>query len=95
VPPPDYEARLKIFELNMSGKPVDDLEFERLATLTDGYSGADIRHICVKASLIPFKESIKSGEVRGITMVDMLSVMENIKPSINEEMVKRYGGFKF
>lgn len=95
VPPPDYEARLKIFELNMSGKPVDDVEFERLATLTDGYSGADIRHICVKASLIPFKESIKSGEERGITMDDMLSVMENIKPSINEEMVKRYGGFKF
>ncbi len=95
VPPPDYVARKKIFELNMSGKPLDDLDFERLATLTDGYSGADIRHICVKASLIPFKESIKSGDERGITMADMLNVMENIKPSINEEMVKRYGGFTF
>lgn len=95
VPPPDYEARLKIFELNMSGKPVDDVAFETLATLTDGYSGADIRHICVKASLIPFKESIKSGDVRGISMDDMLNVMEKIKPSINREMVKRYEGFTF
>ena len=95
VPPPDYNARKRIFELNMSGKPVDDLDFETLATLTDGYSGADIRHICVKASLIPFKESIKSGGERGVTMDDMLSVMENIKPSINKAMVKRYGGFKF
>jgi transitional endoplasmic reticulum ATPase len=95
VPPPDYAARLKIFELNMSGKPLDDLDFERLATLTDGYSGADIRHICVKASLIPFKESIKTGDVRMITMDDILSVMETIKPSINKEMVKRYEGFMF
>jgi len=95
VPPPDHEAREKIFELNMRGKPLGDIDFETLAELTDGYSGADIRHICVKASLVPFKEAIKTGEERSISMSDMLSVMENIKPSINREMVKRYEEFKF
>ncbi len=95
VPPPDYEARKKIFELNLEGKPQEEIGVDALADLTAGYSGADIRHICVKASLIPFKESIKTGAVRGITMEDMRSVMETIKPSINTEMVKKYEEFKF
>jgi SpoVK/Ycf46/Vps4 family AAA+-type ATPase len=95
VPPPDYEARKKIFELNLKGKPLADIDLGSLADLTEGYSGADLRHICVKASLIPFKESIKTGEERGIAMDDMRSVMEVIKPSINREMVKKYEEFKF
>jgi len=95
VPPPDYEARKKIFELNLEGKPQEEIGFDTLAELTEGYSGADIRHICVKASLIPFKESIKTGAVRGITMTDLRSVMEGIKPSINTGMVRRYEEFTF
>jgi transitional endoplasmic reticulum ATPase len=95
VPPPDYEARKKIFELNLKGKPLDEIGFDALAELTEGYSGADLRHICVKASLIPFKESIKTGEERGIAMDDMRSVMGDIKPSINREMVRKYEEFKF
>jgi len=95
VPPPDLEARRKIFELNMKGKPLADIDLDSLAELTEGYSGADVRHICVKASLIPFKESIRTGEERGITMTDVLNVMEHIKPSINREMVRRYAEIKF
>lgn len=96
VPPPDFESRKKILELNLKGKPLsEDVDFSTLAELTDGYSGADIRLICLKASLIPFKESIKTGDERKITANDFLEVMENIKPSINKEMVKKYEEFKF
>jgi len=95
VPPPDFEARKKIFELNFRDKPLGKIDFDKLAQLADGYSGADIRHICIKASLIPFKESINTGEERKISLEDILSVMEKIKPSISEEMVKKYRDFQF
>ncbi len=96
VPPPDFGSRRKIFELNLKGKPLSsDVDLDKLAELTDGYSGADIRHICLKASLIPFKESIQTGDERKIAIEDFLKVMENIKPSINIEMVRKYEEFKF
>ena len=81
--------------MNLRDKPLEEINFEKLAELADGYSGADIRHICVKASLIPFKESISTGEDRKISMEDILSVMEKINPSISEEMVKKYRDFQF
>ena len=95
IGPPDLEARIKIFQLNLKGKPLGDFDFEELARMADGYSGADIRHICMKASLIPFRESITTGEDREILIDDMLIVMEKVKPSIGEDMVKKYASFKF
>lgn len=95
VPPPDLEARIKIFQLNLKGKPLGEIDFNELGKLAEGYSGADIRHICMKASLIPFKESINTGEDREILVDDFLIVMENIKPSISVEMVKKYRDFNF
>jgi hypothetical protein len=72
-----------------------EIRFDTLTEQTEGYSEADIRHICVQASLIPFKKLIKTGAVRRITMEDIHNVMETIKPSINREMVKKYREFKF
>lgn len=42
VPPPDLEARRELFKLGLSGRPHDDIDFDRLAELTEGYSSADI-----------------------------------------------------
>lgn len=96
VPPPDFEARKRIFELNLKDKPLsEDIDFAKLAELTNGYSGADIRQICLKASVIPFREFIETGEERKITMEDFLKVFSAIKPSINENMIEKYLKFKF
>ncbi|MFQ5975416.1 MAG: ATP-binding protein, partial [Candidatus Hydrothermarchaeales archaeon] len=43
VHPPDFEARKKIFELNLREKPLsEDIDFDKLAEMSEGYSGADI-----------------------------------------------------
>ncbi|MCL0093000.1 ATP-binding protein [Dehalococcoidia bacterium] len=96
VPPPDSQARKKIFELNLQGKPLaEDIDFDNLAQMTEGHSGADIRQICLKASLIPFRENIQTGIARDVEMRDLVEVIHKTGPSIDQKMVEKYGRFKF
>ena len=46
VPPPETSARAKIFELLLSGKPVETLDYNLLAAKTSRFSAADIKAIC-------------------------------------------------
>jgi transitional endoplasmic reticulum ATPase len=96
IPPPDLNARIKMFELNLKVRPLEnDIDFKKLAEQTEGYSGADIKQVCLKSALIPFHESIEAGIKRGISMSDLLSVLNVVKPSINPKVVKEYEQFKF
>lgn len=102
VPPPDKEVRKKIFELNLRGKPLaSDIDFDKLVEMTEVpllyvcYSGADIKQICLKASLIPFRETIQSGIERNIEMRDLTEAINAVKPSIDKEMIEKYERFSF
>lgn len=94
VPLPDYEASKKILELNLSGKPLaDDISFDEIAKMLEGYSGADIANICRKACNIPFLEAIKTGEERNVEMRDILSVIHETKPSVSQKDLKKFEQF--
>jgi len=96
IPPPDSAARKKMFELYMKNKPLsNDIDFDILAEKSKGYSGADIKDVCIKASVIPFKESIITGIERDIVMRDLMKALENVKPSINEKDLKRFEEYSF
>lgn len=96
IPPPDYEARKKIFQLNLKEKPLsENIDFDELAKISEGYSGADIAYICAKVSTIPFIESIETGNERNIEMRDILEVMDKIKPSVSKETVEKFEKFSF
>jgi transitional endoplasmic reticulum ATPase len=94
IPPPDLEARRKIFELNIEGKPLSyDIDLDELAGLTENYSGADISYICKKAAAIPFKEAIETGEERDICMEDMKQAMDNVGPSLDEKVIEGFENY--
>ena len=59
----------------------------------EGYSGADIRRICEKASDIPFVESIKTGQARDIEMRDLLTAQHDVKQSVTRQMMDRFEKF--
>ncbi|MCK5341904.1 MAG: AAA family ATPase [Candidatus Heimdallarchaeota archaeon] len=91
IPPPDPEARRKIFELNLEDKPLSyDIDLDELSELTENYSGADISYICKKAAAIPFKESIETGEERDVCMEDMMQAMDIVGSSLDEKGIKRF-----
>jgi len=96
VPPPDLPARIKLFQLNLKARLQEaDIELNTLAELTNGYSGADIKQVCLKAALIPFREVIRGDSERGISMADLQKVLEDVKPSISHQIVEKYEHFQF
>jgi len=96
VPPPDLPARIKLFQLNLKGRlRATDIDPNKLAELTEGYSGADIKQVCLKAALIPFREVIRGNVERGINMADLQKVLEVVKPSISRAIIEKYESFAF
>lgn len=94
VPLPDRAARQRILWLNLNNKPLaSDVNLTELANLTQGYSGADIVHICQKARDIPFIEAVKTGQEREITMHDFLTVLQETRPSVDPKDLRKFEAF--
>lgn len=51
VPLPDQEARREMFKLHLNGRPCEDIDAEKLATMTDGYIASDIAYIVNDAAM--------------------------------------------
>ena len=59
IPLPDRESRISIFKANLRKSPIaDDLKLEKLADVTEGFSGADITEICQRAAKNAIRDSI-------------------------------------
>lgn len=93
VPPPDREARLKIFQLSLAKAKKEEIDYNLLADKTEGYSGADVAFICDKAKNEVYKEALKTEITRPIKTQDILRALEEIKPSINPDMLRKYKKF--
>jgi len=62
IPLPDHVARVSIFKANLRKSPVDEnISYEQLADVTDGFSGADITEICQRAAKNAIRDSIAVG----------------------------------
>lgn len=86
VLPPDLEAREAILRTHLRDRPVERIDTRRLAKATDGFSGADLAHLCESASENALMESVGSGEVRMIGMADFDQALGEIRPSIRPWM---------
>jgi AAA+ superfamily predicted ATPase len=82
VLPPDNAAREAIFRFHLRDRPVAGVNLGRLAKVTDGYSGADIAHICETASERALLDSIHRGEARMIGQPDLEASAAEVKPSL-------------
>ena len=53
IPAPDMNARKEMFRIHLTGRPLsDDVDYEMLASLTDGYASSDIAYIVNEAALV-------------------------------------------
>jgi len=93
VPPPDKESRKKIFEVHTRNmKLCKDVDLEKLADMTEGYSGADIAAVCREAGLNAIRRAIKEGKksIGCVSMADFEHALKKIRPSITKEMLQEY-----
>jgi transitional endoplasmic reticulum ATPase len=96
IPPPDARAREEIFKIHLRGKPLDkDVDLQKLVSLTEGYTGADIAALCNTAALIALRdflnkypkpeEARKHVEELKITMTHFEEALKKVRPMSKAE----------
>lgn len=96
IPMPNVLQRQKILELTLENEPVaDDVDILRLARLTDGFSGSDLRELCRNGSVYRVRDYMKNHHeaihdssedefqdaLRPITMEDLLASLNKMRES--------------
>jgi SpoVK/Ycf46/Vps4 family AAA+-type ATPase len=81
VTPPDEEARRSILHYHLQERPLDSINLAKLAAATEHFSGADLAHLCDSAAELAMADSVRSGEVRMITMKDFARALREVRPS--------------
>ncbi len=82
VLPPDEQAREAVFRYHLRDRPVAGIELRSLAARTDGFSAADIAHICESAAELALLDSARTGQIRMIGQDDLLAAVDQIRPSL-------------
>lgn len=78
---PDSEARSAIVRSHLRDRPVEGIDLGKVASRTDGLSGADLAHLCEAATQLAMADSLRSGQVRPVTMADVFAALAHIRPS--------------
>lgn len=80
IPLPDQPSRLGVLKANLRKTPLaKDIEMNFLATITDGFSGADLTEICQKAAKSAVRDSIEA-ESRMKTLIQKGGKAQNFDP---------------
>ncbi|GLT35861.1 hypothetical protein SLA2020_102770 [Shorea laevis] len=61
---PSIESREKILRTLLAKEKVEDLDFKELAAMTEGYSGSDLKNLCVTAAYRPVRELLKQERLK-------------------------------
>ncbi|HZD88429.1 MAG TPA: ATP-binding protein [Gaiellaceae bacterium] len=82
VLPPDAHAREAILRYHLRGRLIANIDTRKLVEQTEGYSGADLAHICETAAERALLDSARSGKVRMIETPDLETALSEVQPSI-------------
>jgi SpoVK/Ycf46/Vps4 family AAA+-type ATPase len=82
VLPPDAPARDAILRYHLRDRPIANIDTSKIVARSEGYSGADLAHVCETAAERALLDSARSGTVRMIEMRDLEAALAEVKPSI-------------
>lgn len=92
---PDDEAREQILRIHLDRVPGGEtLDFCQLAAMLDGYSGADIAGVCLKATDFPFRRQLQSGAPEILTQADIEQSIHASRASVDQAQLNRYERFR-
>ncbi len=91
---PNAKAREKILQDHLQDVYLDNtVTAQKLAELTEGYSGADLFGLCITAPQYPYIESCESGSERPVNMADFELALGQRPPSVTEAILEKYEAF--
>ncbi len=78
IPYPDEEALFEILKIHTQGKPLaNNVDLRKIASLIDGFSGADAGLLCHRASLIAIRKHLRNA--KGNVKIDKSHFREAIR----------------
>ncbi|WVZ73662.1 hypothetical protein U9M48_021945 [Paspalum notatum var. saurae] len=91
---PDAQNRVKILKILLSKENLEsDFKFDELANATEGYSGSDLKNLCVAAAYRPVHElleeekkgrvSNESSYLRPLKLDDFVQAKAKVSPSVS------------
>lgn len=90
IPLPDYDARKSIVKKQLSGIPVEEnLDYEKIVNLTEGYSGADVTEFCERIKDCAIDRSIANSTESPINNGDIEETSKMVKSSVRDEDLKK------
>jgi len=97
---PNKKGRLEILQIHIRGMPLaDDVDLERIASITHGFVGADIEALCKEAAIralrriipeIDFEKEKIPAEILNkisVTMNDFMEALRDVEPSAMREVL--------
>ena len=84
VPPPDLSSRVEILSLQMRGKPMENIDFQAIAELCEGFSGADLRGVVEVAVENKLREVMKAGLSTPLRTRDLVAALGSQRASTRD-----------
>ena len=84
VPPPDRGARIEILRVLLRGKPAGDVDVERVADVTEMYSGADLMGIVNRAVEAKLGAALREGIPHPLSTDDVLKAVRSVPATTRE-----------
>ncbi|KAK9818037.1 hypothetical protein WJX72_006047 [[Myrmecia] bisecta] len=83
---PDAANRVKILKVILKDEVLDPkFSFEELAALTDGYTGSDLRNLCVAAAYRPIRDFLAAEKDGNAPADDMREAMKQVGASVSSD----------
>jgi len=90
IPPPDLKDREEIIKIHMKGKPIDpDVDIEKLARKTVGFSGADIENMLNEAAILTAREDRETVTERDLDEASLKVTIGSERRTLQSEEEKR------
>jgi transitional endoplasmic reticulum ATPase len=84
VQPPDETGRASILKVLLKDKPIQDIDYIKVAKETKDFSGADLQAVIDQAIEEKLRESFKTGKPEPITTKDLMNALKKVIPSTKE-----------
>ena len=91
VRPPNDHERMLIFEEYLIKVPGSGtIDYEKLASITKGFTGADISNVCREVKTHALEDAVKNGAEAEVTTDNIIKIIKAFKPSAPEDTISEY-----
>jgi katanin p60 ATPase-containing subunit A1 len=81
IPLPEFDGRKELFRINLKDgvKLGEDVDFDKLAEKSAGYSGADVTNVCRDAAMMGLRKIMEQGRKQGFSKDQILAMVKEQK----------------